>query len=493
MGMSTEQSDRHPVTEELSLLASSGYPLVYLLTHEEERAGRFVTEAMEGLGRSSRVWSRTSAGAEDPMTLLAGLPQAGAGATVLLDFHMHLSDSQVVRRLRDVLPACAAAGHMVVVVAPVLELPAELEKEFAVLDLPLPSTEELDALFRQLCVQEQVLFPEDFIDNIIRAARGLTENEARRVFTKALRKGGGFKLDDISLVIEEKKKALRKSQVLDFFALDESLETVGGLEELKRWLKSRAKAFGAEAGRFGLPAPKGLLLIGVQGCGKSLTAKAVAGTWHLPLVRLDLAAAFGTPSPEASIRHAMRVSESLAPVVLWVDEIEKGFSAVRAEGGEGASRVFGSFITWLQEKKAPVFVVATANEVHALPPELLRKGRFDEVFFVDLPNVHEREGILKIHLQRRVENLEAFDLTKLAELGEHFSGAELEQAVLAGLFRAFEQKRELTEDDVLRELEAIVTLYSTYEEKIKALRDWAKTRARPASLDSSLVDLFDQE
>ncbi len=485
----------HPVAEELSLLASSGYSLVYLLTHEEERAQRLLEEAMADLGRPSRAWSQTGGAGqpEDPLALLDELSKAPAGATALLDFHMHLADPRVVRRLRDVLSSCRRNQHMLVVVAPVLEMPSELEKEFAVLDLPLPSAEELDARFRQICVEEQVLFPEDFVDNMIRAARGLTDNEARRVFTKALRKGGGFKLDNITLVIEEKKKALRKSQVLDFFDLEESLDVVGGLDELKRWLHSRAKGFGAEASRAGLPAPKGLLLIGVQGCGKSLTAKAVAGTWRLPLVRLDLAAAFGTSSPEASIRHAMRVSESLAPVVLWVDEIEKGFSAVKAEGGDGSSRVFGSFITWLQEKKAPVFVVATANEVQALPPELLRKGRFDEVFFVDLPNVHERENILRIHLERRAKKVDAFDPAGLAEQAEHFSGAELEQGVLAGLFRAFEQDRDMTQEDIQRELEKIVPLYNTYEEKIKALRDWAKDRARPASLDSSLVDLFDEE
>ncbi|MBN2494154.1 MAG: AAA family ATPase [Deltaproteobacteria bacterium] len=481
------------VIQEISLMADSGYPLLYLLTHEEERAKRLVESAMQSLERTTRVWSRTGGADQDPIALLASVPDAGSGATLLLDFHPFLEDPRVIRRLRDAIEPCSRNGHMLVVISPVLVLPPELEKDASVMELPLPSREELDRQFRQICVEEQVLFPEDFIGALIRAAQGLTEKEARRVFTKALRKGGGFKLDDISLVIEEKKKSLRKSQILEYFELDESLATVGGLEELKRWLHSRARAFGESAEAFGLPPPKGLLLIGVQGCGKSLTAKAVAGSWHLPLVRLDLSAAFGTSSPEASVRLGFRVAESLAPVVLWVDEIEKGFAEVGGEAGQSATRVFGSFITWMQEKKAPVFVVATANEVDRLPPELLRKGRFDETFFVDLPDVHERSAILRIHLQRRGRDPAGYDVEALAARTEHYSGAEIEQAILAGLFRAFDQDRELETADIEREVGEIVPLYDTYEEKIKALRDWAKKRARRASLDSSLVDLFERE
>jgi SpoVK/Ycf46/Vps4 family AAA+-type ATPase len=264
------------------------------------------------------------------------------------------------------------------------------------------------------------------------------------------------------------------------------------MEEVKRWVRHRSQAFDDEAARYGLPAPKGLLLIGVQGCGKSLTAKAVAGTFHLPLVRLDLAAVFGSGSPESAMRRAILVAESLAPVVLWVDEIEKGFAETGAGGGS-STRVFGSFITWLQEKQAPAFVVATANEVEQLPPELLRKGRFDEIFFVDLPDVHERKSILSIHLNKRKRDPHAFDLDTLARQSEHFSGAELEQGVLAGMFRAFAGKREVQTRDIQQELDLIVPLYVTYEEKIKSLREWAKTRARRASLDQSLVDLFDKE
>ena len=487
----------NPLAEELKLIVSSGYPLVYLLTPEEERGQRLVVDALKGAGLKVGMWSSTGGAKKqdrlmDPEQLLKSLNKVGAGATVLLDFHVFLDRPEVLRRIRDLIPVLSRNGHTLVVLSPMLVMPEELEKDITLLELPLPTREELDALFRRICAQEKIVFPEDFVDSVVRAARGLTENEARRVFTKALRKGGGFKLDDVGLIIEEKKKSIRKSDVLEYFDLEEDLGQVGGLGEVKRWVKDRSRAFDEEAARYGLPAPKGLLLIGVQGCGKSLTAKAVAGTWKLPLVRLDLSAVFGSASPETSMHRAMVVAESLAPVVLWVDEIEKGFGDMSGPGGN-ATRVFGSFVTWLQEKRLPVFVVATANEVSNLPPELLRKGRFDETFFVDLPDVHERKSILGIHLAKRDREVNKFDLESLARQTEHFSGAELEQGVVAGMYRAFGEKREVTTDDIGKELGEIVPLYATFEEKIKVLRDWARTRTRRASLDQSLVDLFDQE
>jgi AAA+ superfamily predicted ATPase len=478
------------VEEELRLYLASGYPLLYLLTHEEERALKLVAAAARGLGRKMRLWSFGSAGEERgaaAVKLLRSLGQGEPEVVALPDFHALLGLAEVWRCLREICPRLSAGGHTLVVIAPQLVIPAELEKDITVLELELPDYQHLMGVLRAVCAREKVLFPEDFLDRAVRAALGLSENEAQRAFTRALRQGGGFKLNDISLILEEKKKAIRKSEVLEYFELEEDLESVGGLEEVKEWVRNRARAFTPEAARYGLPAPKGLLLIGVQGCGKSLTAKAVAGAWKLPLVRLDLGAVFGSPSPESAMHAALRLAQALAPVVLWVDEIEKGFS------GAESSRVFGTFITWLQEKRAPVFVVATANEVQDLPPELLRKGRFDETFFVDLPDVHERAAILAVHLKRRGRQPQDFDLAALARQSEHYSGAELEQAILAGMFRAFGEGREVTTSDISRELDAIVPLYSTYEEKIKALREWARNRARRASIDQRLVDLFSRE
>ncbi len=483
---------------ELKLLVESNYPLVAVVTHEERRALRLMKNALSDHTGKLGIWSQTNmlqgkSSIQSPLAYLSTLKDAKPGVSILLDFHVFLNDGVVVRMLRDLTPGLMKQKHCLIMLGPVVHIPVELEKEIAVLELGLPTHDDLEKVFRKLCAKEKVLFPEDFNQNIIRAARGLTEDEALRVFTKALRKGGGFKLDDVSMIVEEKKRSVRKSEVLEYIEWQDNLDDVGGLEEVKDWVEERSSAFDLEARKYGLPAPKGLLLIGVQGCGKSLMAKAVAASWRLPLIRLDLGAVFGSANPEISMSRAMMVAESLAPVVLWVDEIEKGFSDVSGESGHHSSRVFGSFVTWLQEKQLPVFVVATANEIHRLPPELLRKGRFDETFFVDLPDVHERASILGIHLRKRGRDENEFDLETLARQSEHFSGAELEQGVLSGMYRAFGERREVTTRDISKELDQIVPLYTTYEERIKELREWAKTRARKANVDRSLVDLFNPE
>jgi SpoVK/Ycf46/Vps4 family AAA+-type ATPase len=293
------------------------------------------------------------------------------------------------------------------------------------------------------------------------------------------------------LVAREKRLALHRTPALSFHEATETLGDVGGLGELKAWLRQRRQAFGDEARSFGLPAPRGLLLLGVQGCGKSLCAKAVAREWQFPLLRADLAAAFGDParSPELVMREAIAVAESLAPAVLWIDEIEKGFA-----GAEASSvRTFGSFLTWMAEKRAPVFVVATANDVTAIPPELLRRGRFDELFFVDLPSAAERMEILSIHLRKNARDPAQFPLEALAGQAERLSGAELEQVVSAALYKAFAAGRDLAENDLADAIEETVPLYETYEERIKELRNWARHRARAASIDGRMVDLFPQD
>jgi SpoVK/Ycf46/Vps4 family AAA+-type ATPase len=279
---------------------------------------------------------------------------------------------------------------------------------------------------------------------------------------------------------------VRKSGLLEYFAADEKLANVGGMECLKQWLSRRGSAFGEAARKFGLPEPKGLLLLGVQGCGKSLTAKAIASAWRLPLLRLDMGRIFSglVGSSEENLRRAIRVAEGVAPAVLWVDEIEKGMSGVASSGrtdGGVSARVFGALLTWLQEKTAPVFVVATANQIEALPPELLRKGRFDEIFFIDLPAAPEREEILRIHLARRGRKPEGFPLDALAAAAEGFSGAELEQAVISALYDAFAEAKELAPAHVERALRETVPLAVTMREEIERLREWAKHRTRPAS------------
>jgi SpoVK/Ycf46/Vps4 family AAA+-type ATPase len=502
----------HEFMSNLRLTLASPYPYTYLLSFEEARVDRMVRLVAEEMGRPVVTWSSTrgiqlspgmghsspDAATRDPGKALDHAAMAPTGSIYLfLDLHPFLREPGLLRRMRDYAEPFSLEHKAVVLVSPVLQIPREIEKEVTILDVPLPDETELRAILDALLRSENLSLDAALCERAVLAARGLTEHEAQRVFIKALLAGARRTLD-VGTVLEEKRQILRKSEVLDYFEGTAGMESVGGLEELKRWLRGRTEAFTEKARAYGLPQPRGLLLLGVQGCGKSLTAKAVADLWKLPLVRLDLGGLFtANLSPEESVRRAIQVAESMAPVVLWVDEIEKGFAGARAaagpEGGGSASRVLGSFLIWLQEKTKPVFVVATANEIEGLPPELLRKGRFDEIFFVDLPDVHEREAIFAIHLQKRLRDPRRFDLKTLARGSEHFSGAEIEQVVISALYRAFAEKRELATGDISQAIEETVPLYFTYEERVKELRDWARRRARFASIDSSMLDLFDVE
>jgi len=488
---------REPVAE-LALLYRARYPLVYLLTWEEMRAERLVQEAVDELKVARISWSPVSGapalddGLEDPRAFIKALTEDRAlpGIYICRDFHLALEDPLVARQLREALPLLARGKKTLVALAPLLELPRELEKDCVVLDLALPEAEELGQILDALYKQTGRSLPAERREAVIRAARGLTEQEAIRIYSKVLA-AGDLDFSDLGRIVEEKRQVLRQHDALEYFEPNESLDDVGGVAELKRWLDERASAFEDRAREFGLPQPKGLLMLGVQGCGKSLVSKAVAALWKLPLIRFDLAAVFSSQhTAEENMRTAIRVAESLAPMVLWVDEIEKGFAGAGASDQATVARVFGTFITWLQEKTKPVFVIATANEVHNLPPELLRKGRFDEIFFVDLPDIHEREQILAVHLKKRGRNPADYDLKALANRAEHLSGAELEQAVLSALYSAFSANRQLDMDDMIRSVEDTVPLYATYEERIKELREWARSRARWASLDVTLVDMF---
>jgi hypothetical protein len=483
--------------KELGWLLRAGYRVVAFESFEEERALRVLERAAAQAERALVMWS-----------LAAGIEGRGAGSLdaglrelealekpvvlAVLDAQTVLGDAVAVRRLRDALPRLAQRRQTVVLLGPVVELPLELEREASRLVLPLPTADELRRLFERVAGGGNTPPPSaEVLDECVRAAQGLTSAEAVRVLRKAwLAAGAGGGAGAVAHVLREKQKALRRVPALSFHDAGGDLTEVGGLGELKRWLAERRRAFGAEARSFGLPVPRGLLLLGVQGCGKSLSAKAVAREWRFPLLRLDLAAAFGdrSRSPEVTMREATAVAESLAPAVLWIDEIEKGFAAT--ERDPSASRVFGAFLTWLGEKEAPVFVVATANDVTALPPELLRRGRFDELFFVDLPSENERLEILSIHLAKRGRDPKQFPLAELAARAQRLSGAELEQVVASGLYKAFCERRELSENDLANAIEETVPLYETYEERIKELRDWARTRARPATLDARIVDLF---
>jgi ATP-dependent 26S proteasome regulatory subunit len=482
---------------ELDLLVRARYPLVYLVSWEEQRVDAILGELAARHGKRLLDWSITRGlrriggtrgsmgvdGVADPVKVLQAVGKLSEPSLVVLkDFHPYLEDPRVVRALRELAAEFKQSLSTLVLLAPVLRIPAELEKDVCVLDVPLPGPSELGEVLRAIVGRATVALNAEEAGRLVRAAQGLTLAEAESAFARAIARDGSPGADHIELVLDEKRQVIRKSGLLEYHATDATMAGIGGLEHLKAWLDRRAAAFGEEARAFGLPEPKGLLLLGVQGCGKSLTARAIASQWKLPLLRLDMGRIFAgfIGSPEENVRKAIRMAEGVAPVVLWIDEIEKGLSSDHSDGGTTA-RVFDALLTWMQEKTAPVFIVATANRVESLPPELLRKGRFDEIFFIDLPSARERAEIFAIHLARRGRRPDAFNLESLAGAAAGFSGAEIEQAVVSALYDAFDRRSELVQSDVERALVETRPLSATMREEIARLREWALTRTRAAS------------
>jgi SpoVK/Ycf46/Vps4 family AAA+-type ATPase len=468
------------------------------------RLKRFIQSLATSLNKQLYTWSASSGmesngrTVEENKTAEASLDfiekSSDNAVFILKDFHPFLKEEMVVviRRLRDLSVRLKRSYKTIIIISPILTIPPELEKEISVLDFPLPTLQEvadlLKTMIRSVEASRKVAInaTPDVMERAVKAALGLTENEAENVFAKALVSSASFDERDIPLIISEKKQIIRKTGLLEYFDLSETIKNVGGLENLKKWLNERAYAFSERAREYGLPQPKGLLLLGVQGCGKSLVSKAVASLWQLPLLRLDVGQMFNSyiGASEANMRKAIKIAESIAPVVLWLDEVEKGFGGVTGSGNSDAgttARVFATFLTWLQEKTSPVFVVATANNIDNLPPELVRKGRFDDIFFVDLPSAVERKEIFLIHLRKRGRAPERFDIESLAAATEGFSGAEIEQAVIDALYRAFPQNRDILTSDIEAVIKDTVPLSKTMSEDISRLRTWAKDRARPAS------------
>lgn len=488
------------VDVELETLIRARYPILYVVSWEEQRVEQALRTIARDRGRPLNVWTITQGFAKgagqrdqatkDPIAALDHVINSPDQAIYLFkDFHTFINDYNVTRRLRDLTPSLKNSYKNLVIVSPVLKLPPELEKEITVVDYGLPEADELgrllDEIIRQVSDRPDVdtdLTPLER-EAILKAAQGLTAMEAENVFAKSLVEKRAF---DIDVILTEKEQIIRKSGILEYYPANEAFSSVGGLDLLKDWMDKRTTSFTDKAREFGLPEPKGVLLLGVQGCGKSLTAKAIGAQWKLPLLRLDIGKVFAglVGASEENMRKAIRVAESVAPAVLWLDELEKGLSGTQSSGstdGGTTSRVFSTFLTWLQEKTVPVFVVSTANNVEALPPELLRKGRFDEIFFIDLPSKNERKEIFGIHLKKRKRDPKKFDVEALAEATPGFSGAEIEQLVVEALFDAFDASRDLKTDDLLKAARATVPLSMTMREKITYLRNWAETRARMAS------------
>lgn len=494
--------------KEIEVLIRAKYPIVYVVSWEERRVEQAVAALCKTLNRTMHTWSVTQ-GMRPPVpratgpvrgTTLPGELEALAlvheapeyTVFLLKDFHPYMKDNRVIRLLRDLAVRLRGKAQTIILLGPSLNLPTDLQKDITVLDFPLPEQPEIEATLDKVIAAvkdnpnvDSSLEPEKR-EQLVKSAQGLTLDEIESVFARSLVEMKKFDLD---IVLEEKKQIIRKSGLLEYYPADQKMKDVGGMDLLKEWLDKRTSSFSDKARAFGLPAPKGILLIGVQGCGKSLIAKSVSAHWNLPLLKLDVGRIFGSlvGQSEENIRRAISVAESVAPCILWADELEKGFAGT---GGSGVSdsgttaRVFSTFLTWMQEKTAPVFLIATANDVSALPPEMLRKGRFDEIFFVDLPGDEEREQIFSIHLAKRHRDVKKFNLKALAKATDGYSGAEIEQIVVGALFVAFDAGRELQQKDVIAEAKAVVPLSVMMREEIDELRTWAQLRTRPASKEA---------
>jgi AAA+ superfamily predicted ATPase len=481
----------------------AGYAGLAVITAEEARAEAEIAATCAKLGRNLSAWSsseglvdtieRRAQPCVDPLEALQLIgPKFAAESPrhviVMRDLQLHLeqTDPILVRRLKDMLRLAKTNGHALILLGCRLRLPAELDHEITRIDFALPGPAELGTVLNGIVESAKLTSPEeDEREEILHAALGLTTIEAENVFALSVVESG--KLDP-EIISREKVRTLKRNGLIEVIETKPSLDAVGGLANLKDWLETRKLAFSTEAKEFGLPAPKGLLIVGIPGTGKSLTAKATATAFGIPLLRLDMGKVFGgiIGQSEANLRSVIQTAEAIAPCVLWIDEIEKGFSGTKSSGstdGGTTARVFGSFLSWMQEKEKPVFVVATANDVTKLPPEFVRKGRFDEMFFVDIPTATERGMIWQVVVQKHWKKPTDFDCVELARATEQFTGAEIEAVFVEAMFTAFSENRMPKLRDVSRAALDTRPIIHQMDTEIARLRDWARGRAREAGGD----------
>lgn len=509
--------------DEITLLLKAGNPMLVIDTYEEDRVAAELQAVLSEPGvfttsRKLSTWScttglvatqgETDGPTKDVRIMLDRVATANEPAVYMLrDMHAffgadgHRSDAYVVRALRDIASRNRRTPTPITVILmmPRLVVPWDLRKTVTVVDFSLPNRDELDDLVESMLDANaaagkiQSVLPDADKQRLVAAAAGLTIAEAENALAAAMVAQGALTSSDVSYILEQKKQAVRTGGVLDVITSETAMTDVGGLENLKQWLAKRDGAWLPDAAAYGVPAPRGLLMTGVPGCGKSMTAMAVASEWGLPLLRLDLGRVLSgiVGSSEHNMRSALQTAEAIAPCVLWIDEIEKGFSGAGSALDSGVSRrIFGTFLTWMQERAEPVFVIATANSIEQLPPEFLRKGRFDEIFFVDLPTEEERLPIWRTHLSQRLAGARAAQgaivvddqgLSNLVDLSEGYSGAEIEQCVINALYDGFAAKRPLEMDDLRHAIANMVPLSVTQEHSIATLRDWASNRAVSAT------------
>lgn len=481
--------------------------LIYLISNEEDRVEGIIAAAAEKCGmKQARFYGWSCVGGftapdravdldADPIACLRHFLSLDEDAFLLFkDLHLLVHENpRLIRQLKECARALRTGKKKIFFVSPRLALPDELVAFFKIEDVPLPTYSDLLKILQSSILAHAASesirksLTTDLRDKMVRAASGFTAVEAQDVYDSALLGQTAITGKTVDVVLEEKEALVRKSGVLEFVSTRAGAWQIGGLANLKKWLSERNTAFSPEAAKHGLTPPKGILVMGVSGCGKSLCIKAIATYWKLPLLRLDMGKLYDglAGPPEEAMRNAIKTSEAVAPCVLWIDEIEAGIAnQQQKQAGGKEARVLALFLTWMQEKTSPVFVGATANEVEVLPPELLRKGRFDELFYMGLPLKDERLQILTIHMRRRRVDPSRFDMDYLAQSTEGLNGAEIEQGVISAIFEAASKKEELSEHVLANALRSIVPLSRTMRERIQKIEAWARDRAQKASLET---------
>ena len=486
--------------DELTLLLKARYPIIYINTLEEDRVEYVIRKNIKtSLNRGIYSWDFVDGYSNNPnnegfakrnplqaLELIERLTAETPAAFILKDFNKFLTDVSVTRKLKNVSRILKLQPKTIIIIGYGLEIPNDLQDLITVVQFSLPTETEIINELTRLLNSLKITIDSELLENLTRACQGLSLERIRRVLAKIIATYKTLDKNSVNLLLDEKKQIIRQTEILEYWSSTENIQNIGGVNNLKKWLTKRKISFSIQASNYGLPTPRGLLLVGIQGTGKSLIAKAIANEWQLPLLKLDVGKLFGgiVGESEARLRQMIEVAETISPCILWIDEIDKAFSNVESKGDSGTSnRVLATFISWLSEKTKPVFVVATANNIELLPLEIIRKGRFDEIFFLDLPQENEREQIFKIHIQEfRPKTWQDFDHKKLAKLSDSFSGAEIKQSIIEGMYVAFYEKREFNTDDISQALTQLIPLSQLDTNQTLTLQRWAASgRIRLAS------------
>ena len=479
--------------DELALFLKARYPIIYINTIEEDRVEYVIRKNIKtNLNRSIYSWDFVDGYTNNPnnegfakrnplqaLELVERLNAETPALFLLKDFNRFLTDLSISRKLRNISRILKLQPKTIIIIGSDLTIPKELQDLITVIDFQLPLEDEISQELTRLVNSLNIKIDSQLFENLTRACQGLSLERIRRVLSKIIATYKTIGENSIAVLLSEKKQIISQTEILEYSSVNEQITNLGGLDNLKDWLKKRKTAFSIQASNYGLPTPRGLLLIGIQGTGKSLAAKAIANDWQLPLLKLDVGKLFGgiVGESESRLRQMINVAETISPCILWIDEIDKAFTNTESKGDSGTSnRVLATFISWLSEKTKPVFVIATANNIDLLPLEIIRKGRFDEIFFLDLPKIEERKEIFKIHLQEfRPKSWKSFDFSKLAQSSDSLSGAEIRQSIIEGMYHAFYEKREFTTDDVCLALKELIPLANLENNQMVKLQTWASS------------------